>query len=362
MATVAMLVPLAAPRASATTEEQRQDLSENREAQEDLGAAIEHLELSIAQLEAALVELDVELGRLALDLARSTEHLAATRREVTEAYLAVAQAVVREIGAEAQVDEGLRSAYVSPPSDATGSYLLATDGADAGRRIVLVGAMVAQRQDELDLARQLRADRRAASDRAANAEAAATAARARILELRTEVGRIRAEHTHTLLVKEQRLEELHEEVEALAEEEAAITQLIRRLEAEATRAAGTPPSALIWPAAGWISSEFGPRWGRNHNGIDIAGPTGTPVRAAANGVVTHAGPMGSFGNLVIIDHSGGVVTLYAHLHSIHVSVDQSVSVNQQVATIGSTGRSTGPHLHFEVRRRGTAVNPRTMLR
>jgi len=153
-----------------------------------------------------------------------------------------------------------------------------------------------------------------------------------------------------------------DEAIALAAEEEALVGLIRSLEIEAARAAGTAPSSLIWPASGWVSSEFGIRWGRNHNGIDIAAPTGTQVRSAARGTVRHAGPMGSFGNLVIIDHGGGVATLYAHLHSVGVREGQRVDVNEPIATVGSTGRSTGPHLHFEVRRSGKAVNPRTLLR
>ena len=231
-----------------------------------------------------------------------------------------------------------------------------------GRREVLVGAALSSQHDQLDALRDVRARRESTQAAAQDAALLAESARREVLELQAELGRLRADHVATKETLVERLEEFQEELDALAEDEAALIRLIRRLEAEAARAAGTAPSSLIWPASGWVSSEFGPRWGRNHNGIDIAAPTGTTVRAAAGGVVTHAGPMGSFGNLVMVDHSGGVVTLYAHLHSINVSLDEEVEVNEKIATIGSTGRSTGPHLHFEVRRRGTAVNPRTMLR
>ncbi|MDG2111948.1 MAG: M23 family metallopeptidase, partial [Actinomycetota bacterium] len=163
-------------------------------------------------------------------------------------------------------------------------------------------------------------------------------------------------------VLEARLEEFREEIQALAEQEASLVRLIRRLVIETARASGTAPTGLVWPTSGYVSSEFGRRWGRNHNGIDLAAGTGTPVKAAAGGLVTYAEPMGSFGNLVIIDHGGGVVTLYAHLDKILVSAGAEVEVNQKVATVGSTGRSTGPHLHFEVRRTGTAINPRQLLR
>lgn len=117
-----------------------------------------------------------------------------------------------------------------------------------------------------------------------------------------------------------------------------------------------------WPVQGRISSRYGTRWGRMHYGLDIAVPTGTPVRAAAAGTVTYAGSMGSYGLLVIIDHGNGVETRYAHNSRIVVKVGQRVKRGDLVAYSGNTGNSTGPHLHFEIRHRGTAVNPENYLK
>ncbi|HEY8416493.1 MAG TPA: peptidoglycan DD-metalloendopeptidase family protein [Limnochordales bacterium] len=118
-----------------------------------------------------------------------------------------------------------------------------------------------------------------------------------------------------------------------------------------------------WPVQGGrISSRFGPRWGRMHQGLDIAVPTGTPVRAAAAGTVTYAGPMGSYGNLVILDHGNRVETRYAHNSRIVVRVGQKVKRGEIIAYSGNTGNSTGPHLHFEIRYRGTAVDPDKYLK
>lgn len=119
--------------------------------------------------------------------------------------------------------------------------------------------------------------------------------------------------------------------------------------------------SLINPVEGIISSPYGWRWGRMHTGIDIRGNTGTPIYAAAGGTVVSAGYSGSYGNLVVISHGNGVQTYYAHASALYVSAGQTVSQGQNIAARGSTGRSTGPHLHFEVRINGTAQNPRNYV-
>lgn len=116
-----------------------------------------------------------------------------------------------------------------------------------------------------------------------------------------------------------------------------------------------------WPTQGRVSSEFGQRNGRLHAGIDIAAPTGTPIRAARAGTVTHAGAMGGYGNTVDIDHGGGVTTRYAHASRVTTRRGQRVAQGEQVALVGSTGNSTGPHLHWEVRVGGVPKNPRNYL-
>ena len=129
-----------------------------------------------------------------------------------------------------------------------------------------------------------------------------------------------------------------------------------------------PPSVgdgkFIWPVASGsyrISSEFGWRWGRNHNGIDLACSVGTDVMAADGGIVTWSGYKGSFGYLVIIDHQNGYETYYAHNSELLVSVGDEVYEGMHIAESGNTGRSTGPHCHFEVRTGGVPYNPRNYL-
>ena len=122
--------------------------------------------------------------------------------------------------------------------------------------------------------------------------------------------------------------------------------------------AHTVPS--IWPTSGYVSSPYGLRWNGTefHQGIDIAAETGTPIVATADGVVTAAGWDGSgYGNMVDIDHGDGIMTRYGHASAVAVTPGQTVRRGQVIAYVGSTGYSTGPHLHYEVRVNGQPVNP-----
>ena len=119
----------------------------------------------------------------------------------------------------------------------------------------------------------------------------------------------------------------------------------------------TTPS--IWPAAGYVSSPYGLRFNGTefHQGIDIAADMGAPIVATADGVVTAAGWNGGYGNMVDVDHGGGIVTRYGHASAVAVTVGQQVRRGEVIAYVGSTGRSTGPHVHYEVRVNGAPVNP-----
>ncbi|WP_131808071.1 M23 family metallopeptidase, partial [Mycolicibacterium elephantis] len=110
---------------------------------------------------------------------------------------------------------------------------------------------------------------------------------------------------------------------------------------------------FVMPTRGVWTSGFGYRWGVLHGGIDIANSIGTPILAASDGVVISAGPYAGYGNMVKLRHSDGSVTLYGHLSSVLVDVGQRVWAGDQIAKMGNTGNSTGPHLHFEVLVNGT---------
>lgn len=190
-----------------------------------------------------------------------------------------------------------------------------------------------------------------------------------------------AEHEQTLATLASQEERLLARQEALQEESKDIERIIAAEEAARQRAAApsrssgssgsstttapAPPppsgSCYAWPARGRVTSEYGPRWGRMHAGIDIDGNTGDPIYAAQDGVVISAGWQGGYGQLTLIRHGDGVVTAYAHQSSIGVSKGQTVARGQFIGRIGTTGNVTGSHLHFETRVNGSAVNPRRYL-
>lgn len=128
------------------------------------------------------------------------------------------------------------------------------------------------------------------------------------------------------------------------------------------RPAGVGSGSFLVPASGKLTSNFGARWGRNHNGIDIGASTGTPVYASDDGIVTCSEYKNSFGNLIKIDHQNGYETYYAHNSQLLVSEGETVKKGQLIAKVGSTGNSTGPHCHFEIHYKGEILNPSNYIK
>lgn len=170
------------------------------------------------------------------------------------------------------------------------------------------------------------------------------------------------------------IEEYEGQISQIEADQAALEAKIAELEAAAaasgggTSAGGNLSPELVynggsfqWPVAGdgggVITSHFGPRWGRNHNGIDIGCDTGTPIVAGESGTVIGSAYSSSMGNYVLIDHGGGVTTVYMHNSVLCVSYGQYVERGQLIAYAGSTGNSTGPHCHFGLRINGSYVDP-----
>jgi len=200
----------------------------------------------------------------------------------------------------------------------------------------------------------------AAEARTARRAEVATAA-ARDLDVEQRVLR-RTKRVRTRMLAAIRVDRDHieDDTRELREQSFALARRIAEIQGVPyAEPADTTPSAagFTWPTSGQITSGFGPRWGRMHQGLDIAAPTGRPITAAKSGTVIVAGWSGGYGQLVVIDHGGGLATAYAHQSRIAVKTGDPVTQGGLVGFVGSTGHSTGPHLHFEVRVNGAARDP-----
>ncbi|SDC41843.1 Murein DD-endopeptidase MepM and murein hydrolase activator NlpD, contain LysM domain [Pelagirhabdus alkalitolerans] len=155
-----------------------------------------------------------------------------------------------------------------------------------------------------------------------------------------------------------------EVVERETEDEEVVEEPVDEIIVEGTKVISSRGTGdFDWPAVGgYVSSGYGPRWGSHHNGIDIARPSNRDILAADNGVVERISYDGNgYGHYVVINHNNGYKTLYAHLSNVDVSVGQTVPQGSKIGTMGSTGRSTGIHLHFEVERNGSSIDPQSVL-
>jgi murein DD-endopeptidase MepM/ murein hydrolase activator NlpD len=258
--------------------------------------------------------------------------------------------------------------------------------------VVLSASSFSDLLDQLDYLRAIGDQDRRIADEVDTAKKAMAAARARTSETRAGV----AAETHTIAVRTAEQRAVHEQL--LASRQALVStrsqeqrslasakesereylneanglaavsaQLGAQIQAAQARAAAAAPSSssgsgvsasgLIWPVQGPVTSPFGMRWGRMHEGIDIGVPYGTPIHAAASGTVIYAGWMSGYGNLTVIDHGHGLATAYGHQSSLAVGMGQTVSQGQTIGYVGCTGHCFGPHLHFEVRVNGQPVDP-----
>jgi murein DD-endopeptidase MepM/ murein hydrolase activator NlpD len=180
----------------------------------------------------------------------------------------------------------------------------------------------------------------------------------RLLISRQGLGEARSAKRESLTEAHEDAEHYEGKAEELLKVSAELAARINSAQSVTYSSGDSTPSAsgLIWPVSGPVVSGFGWRWGRMHEGIDISAGYGTPIRESAAGNVIYAGWMGGYGNLIIIDHGGGIATAYAHQSSFAVG-GGSVSQGQVIGYVGCTGHCFGPHLHFEVRVNGAAVDP-----
>ena len=363
---ITLVVAWATPGFADSAEQRR---AANRAKRAEAAAKLNTLKAEDAQLEAALRDLDshVATQSATAQSAQQAASVAETAVDSAEARLAATEQ--RMAGLRAQAAALAIRAYVHPGGDTLLEILGSRDLAEASRRETLLGHVASTDQSILGELRATREDQQAEQSDLARlrdqAETRRKAAAARLGELRA----ARNDQARLKAAVDTRIQQFTAEVDALAREQANIESLIRSRQASgqpATRPSGggggnaAPKAAgkggMIWPVSGPVTSGFGPRWGRMHTGIDISAGTGTAIRAAKAGTVISAGGNGGYGLAVIIDHGGGLSTLYAHMSSIGVS-GGSVSQGDVIGRVGCTGHCTGPHLHFETRMGGSPQNP-----
>ncbi len=361
----------------------RDQIAEGKNRAGVLSTDIQSADVEVTALEGEIAEAGAALGRLEANLAIQRAHLDRLRERLAD-QTHLFEVARRAYGAaQMRLEERLVALYKTRDITALEVLLQAESlgslvdqltyrnqvGAQDKQILLAVGrtkTMVrAARARTASLEAQV-AEQAAALARQVDKQRAATAA------LVTEQDRLaaaRASKQSLLASVEQDLDADRKELEATQAESAALASQIASAQESSpsegsggsssgsSGSSGAPSSSgFIWPVSGTITSGFGPRWGSVHEGIDIAAPNSTPVRAAAAGRVIIAGWSGGYGNLIVIDHGNGIATAYAHLSAIYAS-GGSVGQGQSIGAVGSTGHSTGNHLHFEVRVNGSPVNP-----
>jgi murein DD-endopeptidase MepM/ murein hydrolase activator NlpD len=360
---------VAAPASGETTEQLKKRRDAARAEKARIAAKINSLEASDQELEGAVSTLNKQVSaqQASADAARQAVQAALDAVGQADAELANTEAQIANL--RKAVIERAVAAYVRPQDDAFTGMIASKDLNEASRRSSLLSEVANRNSDALDRLRAALEDLGEKQERARKARDLAAERRKAVLTRLSELQKAQAEKQRLSEALEARISEYQREADAVAATENGLTALIQQKQAaRASRGAADPGTdgrvsgaGLIWPVRGPVTSGFGYRWGRQHAGIDIGAGTGVPIRAAKAGEVIFAGSMSGYGNVVIIDHGRGFTTLYAHQSRIAANDGQSVGQGDVIGYVGSTGRSTGPHLHFETRVNGSAQNPRNYL-
>jgi murein DD-endopeptidase MepM/ murein hydrolase activator NlpD len=324
----------------------------------------QELEAKVAALDRQVAEAQQRVEALEAEIARIQAQVETVQRDIDR--------IQAEIEAsKAKFNQSAVALYKGSGSGSSNFTLLSTDG---GAHELIAGSKYLgensrrferelQRQgslkDQLDDAQN---DLRKEQAKALEAQQVAAAEREQVSQLRTQADAEREQ----AWAAEQEEQQVIEGVRARrADFEAQYNALQAQIAASVSRGNPTPAGngRFILPVNGAVTSGFGPRahpiygGSRMHAGVDITASSGTPIKAAGDGVVRMAGSNGGYGNWTLIDHGDGLATGYAHQSRIGVSVGQRVSTGEVIGYVGSTGASTGPHLHWEVRVNGNPVNP-----
>jgi murein DD-endopeptidase MepM/ murein hydrolase activator NlpD len=317
----------------------------------DLERQVEQLEYRIKRREARITELKAERKQQEREIRQLNDELDDAREllatRVVAAYKQGDTAIIEQLAGAGSIEELFRR------EDALAKVVGLDDRvidriSNAERKVRI------KRAQNFELRRQIRED---INDLERDRQTV-DAQRARAQHKRDEVAGLRAERQKLLNALEDREDALGHRLEDLQEDAKVLKDVIENGTSTYSGAiGGLSSSGLIWPVNGPVVSPFAWRWGRMHEGIDIAISAGNPIHAAASGVVTYAGWMSGYGNMVIVQHAGSLSTGYAHQSQIAVSVGQLVAQGQVIGFVGCTGHCFGDHLHFETRVNGNPQDP-----
>ena len=341
---------------------------------------------SVDTLERLRAELEAAQGRIAAIQRRAStveEQVASVDGQMTRVQdaLAISQQLVTETGARLaiirlEIDEKRRrfqtvesqaraiavALYKNGPVDEIEIFLNSRDFGEMAETFRYTAAAADNRREVMTSLEDLEAE--LAVEEASYQEelSKALVAQSKKEELAQQLRELRAVRFAKLTDLRAKIASERGEVDAIARQSDRIEQRLAGSYGYDDVVVGDPSAmGFIWPLRGVITSGFGMRWGRMHQGLDIDGETGDPIRAAKSGTVSMSGVGGGYGNMVVIDHGGGAATLYAHASQLFVTEGQRVAQGQLIAAVGSTGFSTGSHLHFEIRINGTPQNPLPFL-
>jgi murein DD-endopeptidase MepM/ murein hydrolase activator NlpD len=368
---VVLVMALATPAFADPTPEEKRAAAEAKKAQ--AAAQLDTLKANDAELEAAVKALDAGVAIEAANTDAAQQALKAAERNLSGAQARLAATEAKMTDLRVKVSEAAVRAYVHPGGDTLLEIVRSKDLGEASRRQALLAHVVSSDRDVVDQMRAVRQDEQMERENLAEAASVAADRKKAAAEKLAGLEKVRNDQAKLKDALDARIEQVTSEVAALSREEATLSALIRARQAppdssgSAAPAAANAPAAKVggngvaWPTNGTVTSGFGYRWGALHAGLDIANNVGTPIRAAKAGTVILAGWNGGYGNCIVIDHGGGFSTLYGHMSRLRASEGQRVSQGDLIGDMGSTGNSTGPHLHFETRVNGNPQDPTRYL-
>jgi peptidoglycan DL-endopeptidase CwlO len=340
-----------------------------------LSTTITRYSHQINSLQGSITVLERKQFAIQTDLDAKRAELARTQEDLRQERIRLARLRARLAEARVALADRLVQLYKADKPDVVTVVLESNGFADLLERTEFMTRVSDQDARIIDRVRTARADATATAKRLGTLEKkqtrladeieqrrnAVSRVRGQLVDRRDAYARVRSSKSVALASTRQSRHDLEGDLAALEKENARIqAQLASAQNGSAPASAGPikPGSGgLIWPVNGPIVSPFGMRWGRLHAGVDIAVPSGTPVRASKAGKVLIAGWVSGYGNYTCIGHGGGLSTCYGHQERINVSVGQSVSQGQVIGLSDCTGHCFGPHVHFETRINGVPVNP-----